>query len=251
MTEEIFSDAVNESFGYVELVYEGNTFLVDTRSKDSLNKFLTITGGSFEPFRSLDFRTLNSAIQTFDVETLERYGYARTEAKATTSRDAYWVLYSKAHYKRCFSGGLGNVSLHLRDGVEHPGQPLGLRNFESLFANNTFRRLNLNHWDLSGITSANGMFVSCKSAEEILIDKWDVSNFTDLGGVFTGCESLKSLDLSMWKPENAEYLDDLFLDCTALIDLNLTGWDQFVHKAKLKKGILENCPAQSKYPDFK
>lgn len=92
----------------------------------------------------------------------------------------------------------------------------------------SLKELSLINWDVSKVTSMQGMFSYCKSLEDITFLKdWDVSNVRKMEAMFSSCESLRGLSpLANWNVSNVEHMDDMFGFCRNLEDLSpLAEWD--------------------------
>lgn len=98
-----------------------------------------------------------------------------------------------------------------------------IKEFCFLYQNLT--TLDLNHWDMSEITSLTGCFCGCVNLITLKVDKWDVSNVTNMDKCFMDCKSLRELDIREWKTSNVNSMSMCFIRCESLISLDLSKWD--------------------------
>lgn len=86
--------------------------------------------------------------------------------------------------------------------------------------------LDLNKWDVRGLSEVTGMFSMCSSLKELKIGKWDTSNyFSDLSRMFSGCSSLESIDINDWDVSNVNKLENIFFMCSSLKLIDLSKWN--------------------------
>jgi surface protein len=107
------------------------------------------------------------------------------------------------------------------------------------------------NWDVSNVTSIDGMFFLCTSVEHLDLSLWDVSNVTSMYRFARGCTNLISIswagwdvssvtnfsealngntnlvtaDVSTWNTSSATRIDGMFESCTSLVGLDPSGWD--------------------------
>ena len=268
----VFSDTISESFGYQEIKWEGNTYMVDFNSKDSVEKLLfLITGESnlddcLSSLINLSNQPefLNTLISAISSEILDNTKYKKFHEDCGL---ANWVLYRKDQFDiKSFDG----KTLHLRCLDDALGQRLEQPiNISSLFC--MFFRcsdvctLDLSHWDVSAVTdlictftrceslvslnianwdtcnvkSMRCMFDNCESLASLNLANWNVSEVEDMGRMFNKCSSLGLLDVSKWDVGNVKYLDYMFADCYALTSLDLANWD--VSNISSCTSMFEDC----------
>lgn len=89
------------------------------------------------------------------------------------------------------------------------------KSLPALYADNV--SIDLNHWDVSGVTSADYLFAGWKNLKYFNIDQWDVSNLKRIGYLFYKCTSIEEIDLSNWELNlNYNYQDYIFYSCSNL-----------------------------------
>ena len=76
--------------------------------------------------------------------------------------------------------------------------------------------------NVTGATSASGMFQSYSNLESVDLSKFDTSQVTDMSYMFYGCSSLESLNLSTLDTSQLENMSYMFTDCSSLESLNLS-----------------------------
>lgn len=90
---------------------------------------------------------------------------------------------------------------------------------------NSVTTLNLNHMDVSKVTTLNSCFNRCNTLITLKISDWDVSNVANLAYCFSECTRLKFLDISKWDVSKVTDMSNCFYKCTELEFLNIGEWD--------------------------
>jgi surface protein len=105
--------------------------------------------------------------------------------------------------------------------------------------NNVFGGSNFNgdisNWDVSNVKDMSNMFWGAKFNGDI--SKWDVSNVTNMSGMF--CHSLFNQDISKWDVSNVTNMNALFYQSKFQIDLS--DWKPI--KLELSLNMFDNCSA--------
>ena len=118
------------------------------------------------------------------------------------------------------------------------GDPISM---EAMFKDcNQLRKLNLQGWDTSRVTSMDNMFSICESLKELnLGSNWNTSNVISMSNMFNDCISMTELDLSGWNVSNVTTMSAMFYYCENLKTLNLHGWN--VSNVTLFDYMFEEC----------
>ena len=100
-------------------------------------------------------------------------------------------------------------------------------NFNKLkFGSGQLKSIDLSIFNLSNLTSVNGMFTYCSRLEEIKgIDSLDTSNITNMYSMFCSCSKLTSLDLSSFNTSNVTDMSMMFYNCKSLTSLDLSNFN--------------------------
>lgn len=114
----------------------------------------------------------------------------------------------------------------------------GVHSFDGLFFSTGFRG-NVSKWDVSNARSMVRMFASCHFNGDI--SRWDVSNVMSMeslfmGGAFNG-------DLSSWHVVNVRNMMYMFA-CNLRFDQDLSGW--FVHPGTSARGMFDQTRPHKK-----
>ena len=83
----------------------------------------------------------------------------------------------------------------------------------------------LENWDVSSVTTTEGMFSKCDLLQYINVSNWDVSSVTNMQNMFNGCSALTELNVSNWDVGNVTDMSYMFNDCFALTELDVSNWD--------------------------
>lgn len=234
----VFSDAVNSSFNYSEINWQGNTFLVDFSSKDSILKLLRVVTEEDD---------LNESIKQLPDPILKCTPYRKFQE---SSGNQNWVLYKESQYR--VMDWDGDDYLQYVGKSSSPEQPINLSSMNGLFSGctdlkeldlddwdtshvvdmqETFRRcrklkvIKCANWDTSNVTRMDYMFAYCDSLPSIPLDNWDTGKVVDLTGMFLECKSLTSMNLSAWDIGNVKNMSGMFFGCASLTSLDLSGWE--------------------------
>ena len=71
--------------------------------------------------------------------------------------------------------------------------------------------IDLSNWDVSNVTTMEGLFNNCKKFNCDL-SKWDVSNVKDMSYMFYNCGNF-DCDLSNWNVNNVKNMKRMFYNC--------------------------------------
>ena len=84
----------------------------------------------------------------------------------------------------------------------------------------------LSTWDVSSVTNMAYMFSGCGELVSLDLSDWNVSSVTSMKYMFNACDKLKSIgDVSGWKVGEVEETYRMFYNCKVLTELNLSSWD--------------------------
>ncbi|MFO0970879.1 MAG: BspA family leucine-rich repeat surface protein [Candidatus Saccharimonadales bacterium] len=83
---------------------------------------------------------------------------------------------------------------------------------------------NINHWDVSHVTSMNNLFANCNSTTIFNqpLNNWDVSNVTDMNSMFFGNNSFNQ-NINSWNTSNVTDMRNMFVGTSFNQPLN--NWD--------------------------
>lgn len=207
----VFSDTINESFNYIEITWQGNTYLVDFNHRESLAKLIKAVT------RESD---LNEGIRRLPDELLEQTPYSKFQEE---SGNRNWVLYDKKQYSiiKCSD----NRYIHYKGTSPKPPQPLNISSFDNLFLNNLASSLDLTEWDTSNVVTMHKTFYDCTHLTTLDVSSWDTSNVTDMSMMFTECRLLTSIDLKNWDVSNVKDMSAMFANALSLSSLDLSEWN--------------------------
>ncbi len=92
---------------------------------------------------------------------------------------------------------------------------------ESLGKDLSGNEVGVAYWDMSGVTSVDGMFSECS---RLLFDcaYWDTANIMYAGNFAYNCSSLFTMDISGWKTDSLTSVKSMFKDCSNLQTLILS-----------------------------
>lgn len=223
---DVFSDTVNESFGYEEVEWQGNTYMVDFNSKESVEKLLSIiTGKSYldDCLSSLiNFNDqpefLNKLIGAIPSKILDSTVYQKFHEE---SGDENWVLYRVDLFRPMIENEDTNYLLY-RGASYKPPQPINISSTYNMFSSvagvyrNELSTLDLSHWDVSHVKDMSAMFYACTKLESLNVTDWDMSNVQDMAGMFNSNEKLKDVDISGWNTSNVQTMAGMFCWCKAI-----------------------------------
>lgn len=245
----VFSDTVNESFGYEEIEWEGNTYMVDFNSKESVEKLLSIiTGKSYldDCLGSLinlsdQPEFLNKLISALPTEILDSTAYRKFHEE---SGDENWILYRVDLFRPMIENEGVNYLLY-RGASYKPPQPINISSTYSMFSSvagvyrNESSTLDLSHWDVSRVKDMSNMFYACTKLETLNVANWDVSNAQDMTGMFNRNEKLKDVDISAWDVSSVQDMKEMFCWCKALDFSMIKDWN--VSNVRDMSGMFALC----------
>jgi hypothetical protein len=85
--------------------------------------------------------------------------------------------------------------------------------------------LDLQHIDVSELSSLKEIIVDRPEVKEIDVTGWDVSNVQILDSFIDSCVNLKTVrGFETWNTKNVQSINCLFMHCTKLTDIDLDGW---------------------------
>ena len=197
----VFTDAVNESFGYAELAIDGTQFLVDFNDKNSVYKMVQLAGDNLQE--------VLATITVFPKDTLYRIMKEETAL-------GHYVIYNSAQFYEdtVWLSAKEDLGLHIK-----PEQPIGMSTTEHLFSNSEAVEIDLEHWDVSEIVFFDAMFAYCDSLRELHCHSWNTRKATSMISMFEDCSVLQLVDLSNWDFSSVECMFSMFLNCACLVRL--------------------------------
>ena len=263
----VFSDTINDSFGYFEITIGGSSFLLDPSNSLAVKKlekileqyqdhlapvmYELLKAGGLNALRNFSRDNLNLFCKKITDEDLERLGYdVFTEEYAQLNH----VIFNLEQYSiKLDSNGL--CYLECDGNTDCPEQPLNVSTTYMMFSgyasahldlsswdvsrvevmdcmfyqSDGLTGLNLNNWDTRSLESANSMFMTCDKLRRLCINNWDMGNVTDVTDMFAYCIRLSELNLSKWQLHDSCHTNNMFRECITL---------QTTHNAELDK-ILE------------
>ena len=108
---------------------------------------------------------------------------------------------------------------------------------EGLFNNCKKFNCDLNKWDVSNVKDMSYMFYNCGNFDCDL-SNWDVSKVTNMYTMFEGCSKFKGKGLENWNVSKVENISYMFFDCINF-DCNLSNWN--VNNVKNMERMFYNC----------
>ena len=108
---------------------------------------------------------------------------------------------------------------------------------EGLFNNCKKFDCDLSKWDVSNVKDMSYMFYNCGNFDCDL-SNWDVSNVTNMYTMFEGCSKFKGKGLENWDVSKVESISYMFFDCINF-DCDLSNWN--VNNVKNMKRMFYNC----------
>lgn len=220
----VFSDTINESFNQTEVVWKGDSYLVDSSSIESVRKLLKLVTGEDDLNKGLvslallrdraDF--LNIIIKLLPDELLENTKYRKFQERLGEHN---WVLYNAEQ----FTISWGYVAYNYNSTT--PEQPINCSSTEMMFATYKGEALDLSDWDVSQISNMTSMFSRCVNLKSLNLNKWNTSKVRNMSYLFSGCEKLEELHISCWDLSNVESTSSMFLNCSSLHFLDVTNWN--------------------------
>jgi len=96
---------------------------------------------------------------------------------------------------------------------------IGIDNLKNLFANINLEGYDISEWDVSRVTSMEGLFSNAKSIPDI--SNWDVSNVKNMSRMFEGSDF--NGDISKWDVSNVEDMSAMFY--SSQFNGDISQWD--------------------------
>ena len=233
----VFSSTINDSFGYEEIEWKNNKYLVDFNSNESVTKFLTIITGeqtltsclsSLAKFNDApDF--LNKLIELIPGSVLADTQYSKYHENIGNGN---WVLFRKDLFKEKKKNNSFCIG-YIGEGtsLDNPEQPINMSAMYSMCSDRTLEHADLTEWDVSNVVDLSSVFAYCDSLEDVNLSTWNVENATEMSHMFDGCRNLKSIDLTTWNVQSLMYANGMFFDCVSLENVKLNNWNTQALKA--------------------
>ena len=108
---------------------------------------------------------------------------------------------------------------------------------EGLFNNCKKFNCDLSKWDVSNVKDMSYMFYNCGNFDCDL-SKWNVSKVENMYTMFEGCSKFKGKGLENWNVSKVENISYMFFDCINF-DCNLSNWN--VNNVKNMERMFYNC----------
>ena len=108
---------------------------------------------------------------------------------------------------------------------------------EGLFNNCKKFNCDLSKWDVSNVKDMSYMFYNCGNFNCDL-SKWDVSKVENMYTMFEGCSKFKGKGLENWNVSKVENISYMFFDCINF-DCDLSNWN--VNNVKNMERMFYNC----------
>ena len=108
---------------------------------------------------------------------------------------------------------------------------------EGLFNNCKKFNCDLNKWDVSNVKDMSYMFYNCGNFDCDL-SNWDVSKVENMYTMFEGCSKFKGKGLENWNVSKVENISYMFFDCINF-DCDLSNWN--VNNVKNMERMFYNC----------
>jgi len=99
--------------------------------------------------------------------------------------------------------------------------PTNMNSFQGMLGSQ-FNNSSINTWDVSNVTSMDGLFISCSSLNQPLTN-WNVSNVQSMTQMFYNCASFNQ-DLSSWNVSKVQSMHQMFFNCTSF-NQNISSWN--------------------------
>ena len=101
------------------------------------------------------------------------------------------------------------------------------------------KRVELQKFDTSAVTSMSWMFYGCNCLRELDVSQFDTSSVTDMNDMFDGCSSLSELDVSNFNTSSVTKMNGMFWGCSSLRELNVSKFD--TSSVTNMSGMFYNC----------
>ena len=125
--------------------------------------------------------------------------------------------------------GWNSSKSNIRYIVIDTDKPIEPRNkkFDYWFAglNNLRSITNLNHIDISKVTTMQYLFNGCSSLTSLDLSSFNTANVTNMYKAFSGLTSLDTINLSSFNTSNVTNMVEMFRGCTSLTILNLVSFN--------------------------
>ena len=108
---------------------------------------------------------------------------------------------------------------------------------EGLFNNCKKFNCDLSKWDVSNVKDMSYMFYNCGNFDCDL-SNWDVSKVENMYTMFEGCSKFKGKGLENWNVSKVENISYMFFDCINF-DCDLSNWN--VNNVKNMERMFYNC----------
>lgn len=99
--------------------------------------------------------------------------------------------------------------------------------------------VDLNGWDVSGVTNFSLMFQRCRVLNSSF-SAWDVSSGQQFNGMFEGCSAFQGNGLENWLTPNMTTCAEMFIQC-AVFNADVSGFD--VSGVTNMNGVFRQCNA--------
>ena len=216
--QNIASGVINEDYGHITWVIDGNGKLTVTGTGNWVNS------RSYMAASDVPWNEYREEIRSADIDLTGmvhgNYLFAdciNLESVDLSGLDTSNVTDMYAMFSNCQS----LKSLNLRN-----FDTSNVKDMRRLFYNcASLESLDLSSFDTSNIESVYNMFVDCKSLKEINLSTFDTKNVTSFSYMFDGCESLESLDLRSFDTTNINKMNGMFYECYRLKSLNLSSFN--------------------------
>lgn len=97
-----------------------------------------------------------------------------------------------------------------------PGATTGT-NANYLFQNNTaLTEVGVSEFDVTDVTTFEGMFTYCSAISKLDTSKWDMSSAINVNKIFENCFNLTSVDMSGWDLSSITTMSNSFYQCVSL-----------------------------------
>lgn len=83
---------------------------------------------------------------------------------------------------------------------------------------------NIEHLNVSAVTSFTNMLLACRRLKSVILNAWDVQSATTIAGMAAECYSLEYADLSGWNVSAVTTATGVFDYCMSLQKLIIDGW---------------------------
>jgi surface protein len=108
-----------------------------------------------------------------------------------------------------------------------------ITNMDSLFQGiTTLANVDISQWDVSNVTSMDGMFFNKKNFNCDL-SEWDVSNVENMESMFMDCDNFTGKGLKQWNTGKVKNMSYMFTECFKFAE-DISGWnvsscENFIH----------------------